>query len=657
MPMIYLGVEPGSLGFKLYDPTRNKVVIARDGDVIFNENKIWDWKKEVCTESTPSIWTHVQLNDDMTSLGQDNLAGYEEWGPGTPTSSFYNIMPQNSNTHAGLQSQSSNSSVQPSSSNNQDPTVPFDLTPRQGSRSLSEVYEDTMPMNEEQVKDLYAQEQLLLVDDEPTTFEEAANDPHWKKAMETELEAIHKNNTWTLVNLPVNHKAIGLKWVYKLKKDASGGVIRHKARLVAKGYVQQKGVDFDDAFAPVARMETIREEVYVLQPVGFKIKGKENQVYKLHKALYGLRQAPRAWNIKLDRSLKEFGFNRCVHEQAVYKMHNSGSILVYGVYVDDLIVTGSSEKDIVVFKEKMKTIFEMSDMGRLSYYLGLEVDQDKDGIMVKQESYAVKVLKVAGMLNCNPTKWPMDSKLQLTKDEKGKEVNSTEFRRIIGSLRYLTHTRPDLSYSVGVVSRFMQDPKESHLAAMKQILRYLKGTTSYGLKYYKGGDGQLVGYSDSSYGTDLEDIRGTTGMVFYYSGNLITWASQKQQTVALSSCEAEFMVATSAACQALWLRNLISDLINKEPQRVQLLVDNESAIALMKNPVFHGRSKHIDTKFHFIRECVEREQISVKHVSGEFQKADLLTKALPRIRFHDMRRLTGVEDLKKQVNTKGESVG
>ncbi|KAD4586372.1 hypothetical protein E3N88_23973 [Mikania micrantha] len=400
----------------------------------------------------------------------------------------------------------------------------------------------------------------------------------------------------------------------------------------------------------------LKEEVYVTQPIGFVIKGKEEKVYRLNKALYGLRQAPRAWNMRLDKTLKELGFARCPQEQAVYKVHKPNLMLIVGVYVDDLIVTGSSEKSIQEFKKKMMSIFEMSDLGMLSYYLGIEVTQKEDAILLTQQGYANKILEAAHLENCNSTQFPMDSKLQLTKDEHGKPVNATNYRRIVGSLRYLINTRPDLSYSVGVVSKFMQDPKECHLAAIKLILRYVKGTIGYGLKYSRGGDGRLVGYSDSSHGTDVEDRRSTTGLAFYYSGNLITWASQKQRTMALSSCEAEFMAATAVACQGLWLRNLVSDFLDVKAQKVQLLVDNESAIALMKNPIFHGRSKHIDTKYHFICECVEQDQVYVEHVSGEMQKADILTKALSRVKFAEMRKFIGVEELMKEVNIKGENV-
>nr|GEW97861.1 zinc finger, CCHC-type [Tanacetum cinerariifolium] len=300
----------------------------------------------------------------------------------------------------------------------------------------------------------------------------------------------------------------------------------------------------------------LKEEIYVTQPTGFEVKGKKEMVYKLNKALYGLRQAPRSWNAKLDKVLKELRFRRCAHEQAVYKLQSNSTTFIIGVYVDDIIMTGSSEKQIQDFKVKMNSIFDMSDLEKLNYYLGIEVKQEEDSIVI--------------------------------------------------------------NYSVGVVSKYMQSPKESHYVAVKKILRYLNGTTGYGLKYPKGGNGKICGYIDSSYASDIEDRISTTAV----------------------------------ACQALWLRNMVSFLIGEGAQRVQLLVDNQSAIALMKNSMFHGRSKHIDTKYHFIRECVERDQIYVEHVSGNLQKADILTKALPRVKFTEMRRLIGTED----VNIKWENV-
>lgn len=244
----------------------------------------------------------------------------------------------------------------------------------------------------------------------------------------------------------------------------------------------------------------------------------------------------------------------------------------------------------------------------------------------------------------------MEPKLKLHKDSEGVPVDTTEYRRVIGCLRYLLHTRPDLAYSVGMASRYMEKPTVMHHKVVKQILRYLKGTIHFGLVYARGRCEELAGYTDSDLAGDLDDRRSTGGMVFYINGSPVSWCSQKQKTVALSSCEAEFMAATAAACQALWLRNLLGELIACKPKPVNLFVDNKSAIALMKNPVFHGRSKHIDTRYHFIRECVERGQIVVEFVSTEEQRADALTKALPSVKFAAMRHLMGVRDLEPRLD-------
>ncbi|KAD7478926.1 hypothetical protein E3N88_02062 [Mikania micrantha] len=464
--------------------------------------------------------------------------------------------------------------------------------------------------------------------------------------MKQEIESIERNKTWHLTKLPAGHKAIGLKWVYKVKRDANGDINKYKARLVAKGYVQKQGLDFDEVFAPVARMETVRlilalaanegwkvhhldvksaflhgnlkEEVYVQQPQGFEKKGSENMVYRLDKALYGLRQAPRAWNHKLDQTLKELGFDRCSYEQAVYKQTDQDGISIVGVYVDDLIVTGSSSQKTRNFVKQMESKFEMINLGLLSYYLGIEVEQGTSGIVLKQSSYARKLLDMTQMQDCNPCRYPMEPKMKLTREENGPGVDET--------------------------NRFMASPKEIHRKAVKHILRYVKGTVDHGIKSYKGGGKELLGYSDSSFATDQYDGKGTTGLVFFFGGGPIAWASTKQQTVALSSCEAEFMAATATACQAIWLQNVLKELTGWETKKVKLKVDNKSAIELMKNPVFHGRSKHIDTRYHFIRECIEKELIVVEHVCGEDQVADILTKALPKLKFEEMKGKLGVKD-------------
>ncbi|GJV52340.1 putative RNA-directed DNA polymerase [Tanacetum coccineum] len=439
--------------------------------------------------------------------------------------------------------------------------------------------------------------------------------------------------------------------------------------------MEKRGVDYDEVFAPVARIETVRvilalagsngwrvhhldvksaflngtleEEVYVSQPEGYIKKGEANKVYKLSKALYGLKQAPRAWNACLDKYLKSLGFVRCAQEYSVYTKKKDDDVLIIGVYVDDLIVTGSCHKSIQDFKRDMKAKFEMSDLGLLSYYLGIEVNQQETGITLKQEAYARSILTKTRMIKCNPNKRPMEHKLKLTKDGEGELINPTEYRSIVGGLRYLTHTRPDISFAVGVVSRFMEKPTEQHLQAVKGILRYVKGTLDHGLLYTRGESKvTITGYSDSDLANDVNDRKSTGGMAFYVNGNLVTWASQKQRVVALSSCEAEFIAATMAACQGIWLRRLLTEITKQRVPPVTLFVDNQSALELMKNPVFHGRSKHIDIRYHFIRECVENGEITVSHVCGKKQKADILTKALARVKHEEMRSLIGI----KKVN-------
>lgn len=235
-------------------------------------------------------------------------------------------------------------------------------------------------------------------------------------------------------------------------------------------------------------------------------------------------------------------------------------MLIIAIYVDDLFVTGNSLKLINDFKAGMSLKFEMSDLGRLTYYLGIEVHQREDGIEIKQEGYACRILREAGLEDCNTTKIPMEFGLKVSKAQEEAKINPTEFRRNVGCLRYLLHTRPDLAFSVGIASRYMQSPRKSHGDIMKQILRYLKGTASFGLKFMRGGSKKIVGYSDSSHNIDQDDGRSTTRHMFYFGNSPITWCSQKQDTVALSSCEAEFMAATEAARQAIWLQDILSEI-------------------------------------------------------------------------------------------------
>lgn len=286
----------------------------------------------------------------------------------------------------------------------------------------------------------------------------------------------------------------------------------------------------------------------------------------------------------------------------------------------------------------------MSDLGLLSYYLGIEVKQEDGEIKVCQTSYAAKILEDAGMGQCNPCWTPMENRLKLTKNT-GEIVEATKYRSIIGSLRCLVNTRPDIAYAVGVVSRFMEAPVKEHWATVKQILRYLKGTLGHGCTFRAGRGDTLVGFSDSDHAGDPNDRKSTTGLVFFLGDSVITWSSQKQKIVAMSSCEAEYIAAATTATQAVWLSRLVAEMLSGEVQKVKMRVDNKSAIELSKNPVHHERSKHIDLRYHYIRECVELGRVDIEHVRTGDQLADILTKSLGRAQFTELRLKLGISQV------------
>jgi hypothetical protein len=493
-----------------------------------------------------------------------------------------------------------------------------------------------------------------------------------------------------LVDPPSGCRPIGLKWVYKVKKDECGAV-KHKARLVARGFVQREGIDFEEVFAPVARMESVRlllalaaakdwqvhhldvksaflngdlaEVVYVKQAPGFVVKGAEHKVLRLRKALYGLRQAPRAWNAKLDATMAELGFARCVTEHALYTRRRGKEELIVGVYVDDLIVTGARAQDIARFKEEMGAKFRMSDLGALSYYLGIEVKQSADAVKLGQRAYALKLLERAGMAGCKTVATPMEERIKLSRASTAAKIDASLYRSIVGGLRWLTHTRPDIAFAVGYVSRFMEDPREDHWTAVKRLLRYVQGTLEMGIIFPKRGGFQLTAfseappkardgepgitaYSDADMAGDVDGRRSTSGVLVFLGASPIAWQSLKQKMVALSTCEAEYVAAATAACQVVWLRRLLGELTGVEARPPALKVDNQPAIALAKNPVLHDRSKHIDVKFHFIRDCVDGGQMVIEFVDSGRQLADILTKPLGRLRFQELRGLIGMVEVK-----------
>ncbi|KAM0989066.1 hypothetical protein FF1_013044 [Malus domestica] len=386
----------------------------------------------------------------------------------------------------------------------------------------------------------------------------------------------------------------------------------------------------------------LEEEVYIQQPSGYEIKGHEDKVLKLKKALYGLKQEPQAWNSRIDNYFQENNFIKCPHEHTFYVKVKDEDILIVCLYVDDLIFIGSNPSMYEEFKRVMTKEFEMTDIGLMAYYLGIEVKQNKEGIFISQESYTKEILKKFKMEYCKPISTPVECRVKLTKHDEGESVDPTFFKSLVGSLCYLTCTKPNILYVVGLVSRYMENPTTTHLKTVKRILRYLKGTVNFGLFYSSSDNYKLVGYSDSDWAGDSEDRKSTTGFVFFMGDTAFTWMSKKQPIVTLSTCEAEYVAATSCVYHAIWLRNLLKELSMPQEEPTEIYVDNKSTIALAKNPVFHDRSKHIDTRYHYIRECIARKDVQVEYVKSQDQIADIFTKPLRQEDFVRLRNTIGV---------------
>ncbi|KAK2991021.1 hypothetical protein RJ640_005503 [Escallonia rubra] len=315
-----------------------------------------------------------------------------------------------------------------------------------------------------------------------------------------------------------------------------------------------------------------------------------------------------------------------------------------------MIITGDNEDEISRLKNDLSIRFEMKNLGEVGCFLGLEVERSEDGFFVSQKGYAKSLLERFSMGEAKEMATPMEPYLKLKKGEGQLLKDARKFRQLVGSLIYLTITRPDIAYPVGVISQFMQTPRTPHLDAAKRIMRYVKGSLGYGLMYKKGGNFLLSGFSDADWAGDENDRHSTTGYCFNMGSAAISWCSKKQPSVALSSTEAEYIAATMATQECIWLKRLISDISKKVDYAVPIHCDNESAIKLASNPVFHGRTKHIEVRHHFVREKVLSQDIKLDSVRTSNQVADLFTKALAESKFERFRAALGMLDLSQTLS-------
>lgn len=506
--------------------------------------------------------------------------------------------------------------------------------------------------------------------DEPRSYQEAMRSKDrvfWTAASDDEMVSLNKNETWVLVQRPDKKRVIGCKWVYK-KKPGIPGIEppRHKGRLVAKGYSQVEGVDYNEVFAPVVKHISIRnilslvvnedlhleqldvktaflngtleEEIFMEQPEGYEVKGKEDMVCLLKKSLYGLKQSPRQWNKRFDGFMKDQGFRQSPYDQCVYISGEELTGRIYLlIYVDDMLLVSKSMDLIQNLKDKLSREFEMKDLGAATRILGMDIlrNREEGTLKLSQGKYLEKVLSTFNMSDCKPVTTPLGAQFKLKSLDEKEEVTEPQFMvdipyaSAVGSLMYaMVGSRPDIAHAVGVVSRFMGNPGRKHWEAVKWILRYIRGTTDFGLWFKKGEGFRVEGYSDADYATDLDRRRSVTGYLFQVGNNTVSWRSGLQPIVALSTTESEYMALNEAAKEALWLKGFCEDL-NYDQGAVKVNCDSQSAIFLAKNGGYHERTKHIHTKFNFIRDVIANGSVSVVKVHTTVNLADILTKSVP----------------------------
>lgn len=511
---------------------------------------------------------------------------------------------------------------------------------------------------------------------EPRTFKQAMCCPQsdrWRDAALLEYNTLVENGTWEIVDLPEGQKAIGSGWVFKVKHNQDGSIERFKARLVAKGYSQRPGLDYNESFAPTFRPATLRiimalaatedlelhsvditsaftngdldEEIYMKQPEGFHI-GSANQVCRLRKSLYGLKQSARQWNKKLHSVLTGLDFKRIESDRSVYIYSNGEVRIIVPIYIDDITLASKSPSAIDKYVQLLSQHFKCRDLGPTRFLLGVAIERDRPTRTLKlhQHQFILDLLEKYGMSDCKPVQTPLPPKLVLshsmspsTQEEKDL-MSEVPYLSAVGSLQYLAiMTRPDIAHSVSYLARFNSNPGPEHWKALKHLFRYLKGTADHKLTY-KGdlsSNELFLTYTDASHGDCVDTGRSTAGYVTMMAGGAVGWYSKLQTIVALSTTEAEYMAAVEAGKEIAWMRNILSEFGYGVKEPSILKMDNQSAITVSKNPEHHGRMKHLDLRLYWLRDKVEYGMLCPDFIPSGDMIADCLTKCVPapKVRF------------------------
>ncbi|KAJ4715159.1 Retrovirus-related Pol polyprotein from transposon TNT 1-94 [Melia azedarach] len=636
---VFVGYGDGVKGYRIWSPSEKRVILSRN--VVFDENSMFNpTVKSIVVSENGSVEKQVE---QQVTLDESE--------------------PQHKDQHPQSESEPSGSSLPVASQHslalNRSKRANYGIPPKRYG------FEDMVAYA------LQVAEEVDTNSNEPSTYKEAVTcteSTQWLAAMGDEMESLHKNQTWELTKRPQDRKIVTCKWVYKKKEgETSVEGIKYKARVVARGFTQREGVDYNEIFSPVVRHTSIRlllaivahqdleleqldvktaflhgeleEEIYMTQPDGFQVPGKEDYVCKLKKSLYGLKQSPRQWYKRFDSYMIEIGYTRSLYDCCVYySKATNGSLIYLVLYVDDMLIAAKNKSNVQKLNDLLSVEFEMQDLGAARKILGMEIyrDRSKKKLFLSQKGYIQKILSRFGMSTAKPIDTPSAANAHLSVAFAPKSVEEKEYMSrvpyasAVGSLMYaMVCSRPDLAQSVSVVSRFMGEPGKEHWQAVKRIFRYLKGTFDVGLIYEGDTQCLVTRFSDSDYAGDVDSRRSMTGYVFTLGSSVVSWKATLQPTVTLSTTEAEYMALTEATKEGIWLKGLVSDLGLHHDQAI-VYCDSLSAICLAKDQVHHERTKHIDVRYHFLR---SEKRIKVNKVGTADNPADMFTKPVSHSKF------------------------
>ncbi|GJX97393.1 ribonuclease H-like domain-containing protein [Tanacetum coccineum] len=605
-PSIFLGYPYNHRGYRCLDLNTNKIIISRH--VTFDET-VFPFGS--MTPTKPPSYKFLDDNLDTSPIALRLLT--------TPTSPQQTPPQTNSQTTPQTTPQSTPPTPLPTPSPQTTPTPPA-TTPPPPPPPPSTSQHPMVTRSKVGIVKANPKYNLHVTTSSPIPKSpfHALRDPNWKQAMCDEYKALIDNKTWVLVPRPSNVNIVRSMWLYKHKYNADGSLSRYKARLVANGRSQQQGIDCDETFSPVVKPATIRTVLSLAVSRQWPIHQLDVKNAFLHghltETVY-MHQPP--------------GFTDSTHSDYVCLLQNKtdSSLFIFHkgpdttyllLYVDDIILTASSTSLLQRIISSLHAEFAMTDLGPLNYFLGISATRTTSGIFLSQKKYATEILEQAQMLNCNPCRTPVDTEKKLG-PEGSPVTDPTLYRSLAGSLQYLTFTRPDLSYAVQQLCLYMHDPREPHLNAMKRVLRYLRGTTDFGLQLFRSPTSQLIAYSDAYWAGCPAMRRSTSGYCAFLGDNLLAWSSKCQDTLSRSSAEAEYCGVANAVAETSWIRNLLRELHTPLSTATLVYCDNVSAVYMSTNHVQHQRTKHIEIDIYFVHDKVAAGHVRVLHVPSRFQ--------------------------------------